>query len=331
MSHFKSIGLTAILIGLLYPTIGSADISAAPDVLHYQAHLADSNGLNVDGDVRVEVRVYDSPTAGELIYAESHNIHVDRGVVRLSIGEGTGLGSFSGIPLPMERLAQAGDLYVELHINGEKIEPRQHAGYQNYALLSQYARSADNLSGSLTIPSASLPDMPASKTYGALAPARIPSMDASRVSGVLSADRIPSNLTLNKLTAGTLGEGIISQIDSSSITTGTFNGGVLPDLMYSQTFYAEVGDVSNWGTIPLPPDFAYNQCKMIAGIKDLNMPDDKMADDLFVDVTPPSPWGGFNFSVQCEAEYATSVCDPLCSDVAVRHPCTARYLMVCAR
>jgi hypothetical protein len=345
-SFFQCLTSAVFSMFLLFPSSALAVLSSVPEVIEYQAHLMDSEGQNLNGDISVAVWVYDSPTDGpdgdfgseHLLYAESHErIHVDRGILRVAIGEGKALGRFIGLTLPRERIAQAKDLYIQLYLNGEKIEPRQHAGHQPYAMHAQYAGKADFINGTLSIPATSLPDMDASKTNGALLQERFPAMNASKITGILSSDHLPA-LTLDKITSGTLANAVIGHVESSSITSGRLSEAVMPaEVTTSDSLYIEAGDVADGGVIPIPPGFFWPEhfvCGIFLGIKYLDMPTEyggkKMADNIHIYAGYSVGPGGLvnGYQAYCEAGYGHWTTGGM---VQGGQPCTASYLIACVK
>lgn len=327
-SFLKNIVFVSTLAGLtLIPFGAKAQVASTPALIHYQAHLTDTNGVNIDGNVAVEIWIYDSPDAGvegdlnseHLLYAESHNsIKVDRGTLRLSIGEGNALGRFSGAPLPLEKLAQISDIYVEIYINDEKIEPRQRVAYQNYSLRAQYALLADSLSGELSLSASNLPEnIDASKVSGTLPLERIPNMGISKITGKLNTGRIPS-LALNKINSGNLNNGRIENINGGDISTGEFVDGVIPtSVMRKSQIYAHAGDVVDGRYIEIPHGFIIDQCSLHVGAKSFTYPSGRDADGLRVNHSISHG----SYLVTCKAiDYANG---------GLEHPCTASYLIVC--
>ena len=325
--------LAALTVIFLFPSLGFADVAGVPGVIHYQAHLMNSSGANFDEEINAEVWIYNSAADGadrdliseNLLYVESHErIRVDRGTIRLSIGEGRALGRFAGTSLPLEKLAQVRELFIQLYLNGEKISPRQHIGYQNHALKAEYARAADNLSGTLNIPASSIPSIDASKTYDVIPPARIPAMDASKISGTVYPERIPS-LSLDRLASGTLGNSVIGSINSSNITAATLPLTTMPDtLMMPGSIYFEAGDASDGQRISIPPDFRWpthllTDCDIIVGIKNFTISGGPWADEISVYPEAINLFGiPMGYEVHCGVEHSGG-----------RTPCTTSYLMAC--
>lgn len=344
-----------VLAIALFAGSGAAGAADVPAVMHYQARLSQTNGSPVEGTVNAEVWIYDSALEGvdgdllseHLLYAESHeSARVERGMLRLSIGEGRARGRFAGTSLPVEELSTAPDVYLLLYINGEKTEPRQRAGHEVFAQRAQYARVAENITGAFHIPASSLPEMDASKTYGTVPAARVPQMDASRISGSVGADRLPA-LSLDRIVTGTLLNAVIGEIDSLNITAGKFPIGTMPTgTMLSDSVYIEAGDISDGGTVAIPAAFRWptaltGDCDIAMSLKNLDMPvydgSKMMADDLFVYAETLGLIFPMGYRAHCEAEHERACAawegtwPRTCTAYATRYPCTASYLMVCVK
>lgn len=331
----------------LFPLLCSANTASAPSVIHYQAQLADLNGINLSGNVSLEVRIYDSATEGvpgdlnseNLLYAESYDtVRIDRGILRMEIGEGKALGRFSGFPMPFENLAQAPDLYVELSINGELIKPRQHIAYQMFALKSEYARIAENVNGNIIIKASDLDNLDASLTKDQLLIGRIPPLDVSKISGEVGANYI-AKLPLSKITSGTVTDNFIGNISSASIQTGTFAANVIANIITSDNLHVESGEIYGSQAVRVPDGFIKFQCGLFLGIKGLEFPsqqcDSAFADDIYLSDDIIYNFSPYFFIAQCFAKYRHYTNQEYCVATQVDddadQPCTASYVMICQK
>jgi len=214
-----------------------------PGVVHYQARLMDADGKPLNGEVSVRMFVYDSATEGasgdlddaHLIYAEDlGEVNVVRGRLAVSIGTGEALGPFAGSSLPARAMAEAGDLYLEIEIEGEALSPRKRAGFARASYGAAYAGYAEDLAGAFTITTGSFPDdLPASKidcsgSNPTLSTTRFSSVPVSNISGMLPEGVVPPNIPLSKLSGGTLAADLLPNVSATSVQSGTFDEGRLP-------------------------------------------------------------------------------------------------------
>lgn len=313
----------------------------APPVLYYQAHLMDANGTNLSGNVIVETRIYDSPqegsiddlSSGHLLYAESHGtVSVERGNLRIGIGEGSAIGPFQGMPLPMDRIASSGSLYLQLILNGEPIEPRQRIAQEVFAIRAQYAVQADTLANGLTLAAANLPDDISAKKVngGVLNTARFANVDTSKLAGSVDASHLPQ-LDFSLLSSDALPDGEITQLDSAAVTTGTFDPARLSNIMTSDDIYIAAGTANDGDVLQVP--WLYSQCGYILGLQDVSIPYGHFADSLNVFTT--NNW--FTKTIHCQTTYQGS---PFDTDPNTPLPggpqeytqlCTASYMVFCVR
>lgn len=281
----------ALLYALTFlgaPNAAAQTYSSVPNLIHYQGRLSSSDGVNVDGEVSVQVFVYDSSTLGasgdpndaHVLYAEDQgNVFVNRGTLRFTIGEGSPLGPFMGAPMPLEALAMAGELYVELYVGGERIDPRQRIGMRNAAMNSQYARIADNVSGDFGFNQSNLPTgFSASKiTSDTINAARIDDVPAGKITGRIDSTRLPSDIPLSKINGGTLAESVLPDF-SADILTGTdpFLVERLPkEILREGNIGFAMGTAGHGDTISAPSGFDINNdnCAWTVGYRNSSSAD----------------------------------------------------------
>ncbi len=133
--------LRALLLGALWIVAGEARADPPPDVT-YQGQLLDPSGNPRTGPVNLHVRVYGQPVpaSGEVaLFAEDHDaVPLDGGVFSIRLGAGTPVSGvfdatlFSGM-----------NRYLQLHVNGERLLPRQPISSVPYAFQAQNARTLD--------------------------------------------------------------------------------------------------------------------------------------------------------------------------------------------
>lgn len=133
--------------GLLLLTFLSGPASGqgglAPPDLGYQGRILDADGAPVPGPVNIQVRVFASPApmAGESpLYVEDHvGVALVDGTFHILIGQGSPLvGSFD------PSLFEGPNRYLEIALNGERLEPRQPVSAVPYAF---QAANAGQLQG----------------------------------------------------------------------------------------------------------------------------------------------------------------------------------------
>ena len=79
---------------LLLLPLTVATHAQVPGVINYQGRLVDGDTL-VNGDVSLELRLYDSATDGTMLYADSNTVTVVDGLYSTHIGDDTIAGSLS--------------------------------------------------------------------------------------------------------------------------------------------------------------------------------------------------------------------------------------------
>ncbi len=112
-----------------------AGLAAAqvPNVINYQGRLVDGEAL-VNGDVSLELRLYDSATDGTMLYADSSTVTVVDGLYSTHIGDDTVTGSLT------DALTNA-MVYLEAVVDGVPFSPRERL------VAVPYAIRADRLGG----------------------------------------------------------------------------------------------------------------------------------------------------------------------------------------
>jgi len=108
-------------------------LAQVPNVINYQGRLVDGETL-VNGDVSLELRIYDSATDGALLYADSNTVTVVDGLYSTHIGDDTIMGSLTNA------LTNA-MVYLEVVIGGKMLTPRERL------VTVPYAMKADRLAG----------------------------------------------------------------------------------------------------------------------------------------------------------------------------------------
>lgn len=338
----KGIMLLLIIIAMLVTGIkarGEVTITSVPALINYQVRLADSLGLNVDGKISVSVMIYDSETLGvpgdlndeHLIYAEEHSeVNVNRGIMRMEIGGGMPFGRFSGAPLPLEKMSISSDVYLELVINSERMQPRQKLTFNSHSLLAKYSKKAHKLTRPINVTPESVPNLSTSKVSGTISPARIPQLSSGYLSGTVSASTIPSNISLSNITGGTVSTGLLPEIPAINIEGGSFDAAQLPDnlmVLDDVGISMSQGEVMDEDVIPIPQGFTVDECHWMISVNNLVHPV-RGIDQLWVytgrpeqtDINPAYHFPGVRCRVQTEA---------IEGDGLLIKPCGVHYIMLC--
>jgi len=119
---------------LLVPAVASAQ---PPSRVPIQAYLTDSEGVPVDGEVSASVEIFGAETGGTTIYSESFsNATADAGSLTLR------LGSTQSLDLSIFR--DNTDLWAEITVDGETLQPRLRIETAPYAATAGDAETAQN-------------------------------------------------------------------------------------------------------------------------------------------------------------------------------------------
>jgi hypothetical protein len=107
-----------------------ADPGGVPRLVPFRGHL-ESGGVAVTTTVAIEVRVFDAPTGGALLWGpESHSVTPAGGDFTLMLG--------SNVALPAAAL-EGGDAWVALSVEGTALSGRQRLASVPYALRTREA------------------------------------------------------------------------------------------------------------------------------------------------------------------------------------------------
>ncbi len=112
-------------------TVSYADI---PHLINYQGKLTDKDNKPVtDGTYPVTFRIYDSETAGSLLWEETQSITVQKGVFSVL------LGGVTNLSLPFDK-----PYFLEIKVKDEVLSPRQRIASVGYAYRAENANQAQN-------------------------------------------------------------------------------------------------------------------------------------------------------------------------------------------
>jgi hypothetical protein len=102
------------------PLLGTANVPGpSANTVNYQGRLADDAGTPLDGSYGMNFALYDAPTDGNLVWGpEAHDaVPVSDGLFSVGLGSQTS----GGIPTSVWN----GDVYLEVTVGGETLEPRE--------------------------------------------------------------------------------------------------------------------------------------------------------------------------------------------------------------
>jgi len=136
----------AFLLGAPFALASLPAAAEPPPDMSYQGQLLDAQGVPKTGTVNIQIRIYEmmAPVAGETaLFTEDHeNVGLDNGIVSIRIGTGMPV---SGVFGP--ELFNATNRYLQVHINGERLSPRQPIGSVPYAFHSSSALDSEKRGG----------------------------------------------------------------------------------------------------------------------------------------------------------------------------------------
>jgi len=115
--------------------IATPMLAAVPSVINYQGRLTDNSPQQtpVDATVTVEFSVWDSATGGLSLWSETQSVQVVKGLFNVLLGSTT--------PIAPDVFAGGSTRYLEIHVSGETLTPRQRIAATPFA--SQAARADD--------------------------------------------------------------------------------------------------------------------------------------------------------------------------------------------
>ncbi len=327
-----TIGIPVVVLFAL--TTVDAQVADVPLSIAYQGHLTDAGGIDYQGNVQMELRLYDSLISGlgqdisnlHVKYAESHaSVNVERGNFVIDIGMGVPR-SAAWTGLPFDALVQTESLYVELWINGERLSPRMRLGAVPAAVRVQHAKYADTIVNLGTIQADDMPAYGASKiTSAQFSETQIPNLDASIISNTskLRTEHLPLEIPVSRFAAtGTLAPSLFSNLDPAMITSGILDTGLFPqgDIIMVGEFAIKVGTLANGQHLFAPTGFEYSECRyMISPIETSGAVE---GIDTLVSYLEPGTEAVNNYT-----------CDVYggCSDATTDVHCTAHYMMLCKK
>jgi hypothetical protein len=132
--------LITITAAMLLASLPAA--AELPPDMSYQGQLLDAQGVPKTGTVNIQIRIYEmmAPVAGESpLFAEDHeNVGLDNGIFSIRIGTGMPVSGTFG-----PELFNATNRYLQVHINSERLSPRQPIGSVPYSFQSNNAATLE--------------------------------------------------------------------------------------------------------------------------------------------------------------------------------------------
>lgn len=113
---------------------------ATPTGVPYSGYLTTVDGLPFAGEVDVSVTIYESETGGDVLYGPKTitSVSVTSGLLSFVIADDGGLASV---------VAGASSLWLDIELDGQKLEPRQEVLAVPYAIHASRAHNANQLGG----------------------------------------------------------------------------------------------------------------------------------------------------------------------------------------
>ena len=132
-------------IALLFVLVASALVQAAaavPSVINYQGRLTDNTPQQtpLNGTVTMEFSLWDAQVGGASLWSETRSVSVVGGLFNVILGEQT--------PVPPSIFTGGAERYLEIHVSGETLTPRQRIAAAPFAHVAASADDAASLGGS---------------------------------------------------------------------------------------------------------------------------------------------------------------------------------------
>jgi hypothetical protein len=154
----RALRTVAALLAALGWLAGAPAGAAVPSLIGYQGTVFDAAGNPAAGPVTIGVALYGAESGGAQLYAETHaGVELVDGVFDLQIGAGANAVG------RLDATTVSGPVWLELTIDGERLDPRQRLVAVPYALRAAVAESLDGALG--TVPRALSADR-LSSTFG---------------------------------------------------------------------------------------------------------------------------------------------------------------------
>jgi hypothetical protein len=125
---------------------GLATFAAVPSQINFQGRLTDNSPTQapIDGTAQMSFSIWDATSGGNELWAEPASgtipVPVVKGIFSILLGG-------SGVPLPPTVFDGEGNLYLQIVVDGETLQPRQAIGSVPYAVRADAASDAGALGG----------------------------------------------------------------------------------------------------------------------------------------------------------------------------------------
>ncbi len=121
--------------------VGLAASAAVPTVINYQGRLTDNTAQQnpTDATVAVDFSIWDAATGGASLWSETQSVQVSRGLFNVLLG--------SSSPVPPSVFSNGAARYLEIHVSGETLSPRQRIAATPFANVASAADDSTALGG----------------------------------------------------------------------------------------------------------------------------------------------------------------------------------------
>ena len=114
--------------------------STAPELIPLDGYAADAKGVGLDGPHLLEIKLFRVATGGSAVFGEQQkDVSFDRGNFSVGVGKSNALN--------LAKVTEAPELFLELSIDGDLIEPRFQVGSVPYAGFALSSGDAQTVSG----------------------------------------------------------------------------------------------------------------------------------------------------------------------------------------
>lgn len=277
----RLIRISALILGVSWAGLASAIV---PDHIAYQGCLVDLDGapLAADGprNYDVEFRIFDSPSGGDMRWAERQTITIDAGYFNVLLGRGAPVDGSTTNFLEVLSGLDADERYLDVSVSFAAeadfvpLTPRMRLLPAPYAFVSAAARGIEHAGEVLIDQDAETMVLNAPVQAGSVVANRISgdarelgSLHASnlrsggaRSSGTFHPNRLP-NLSANQFSGTLPSSSLPTSLPTSLVNSGVFNVNRIPGGLA----YSRIAGVLNSARIP-----AYPANRITSGIFNLN-------------------------------------------------------------
>jgi hypothetical protein len=129
------------LLAIAVLLLPAAAYASVPSVVNYQGRLTDNTPQQnpVDATVSVDFSVWDAASGGASLWTETQSVQVVKGLFNVLLGATT--------PIPPTVFTGGATRYLEIHVSGETLAPRQRIAATPFANAAASADDAASLGG----------------------------------------------------------------------------------------------------------------------------------------------------------------------------------------